>query len=221
MRVGILIAALLGAGLAACEGEAPIEDPPDTFALPGDPGSERLRAGKAAYEPCASCHHADGGGRPDGSIPRLAGQLPEILERQLGDLRAIDGMLPTMTPFARALSPAEVRDVARYLGSLPDPAEIGHGDGTALERGREVYDETCAACHGTGAGGQDLLNAPALRGQHAGYLVRRLDELAAGARPEDDPAMAALAAELDPADRLAVADHLSRLPGGPTLARRR
>jgi cytochrome c553 len=75
----------------------------------------------ASYAHCASCHLHDGSGRPDGSIPRLAGQRRSVLENKLYRLRAGTMRLPVMDPFARTLAPDEITEIARYLSSMPEP----------------------------------------------------------------------------------------------------
>ena len=176
-------------------------------------------AGPAAYAGCAACHLADGGGRPDGAIPRLAGQRAAVIAEKLA--RIADGRvaLPAMSPFARALAPEEIEAVAAHLEALPAPASVGVGAGDALARGAALYGGLCAPCHGAGGEGRDDPPTPAVCGQHAGYIDRRLEEIARGARADADPAMAAQAAALPPADRAAVADHLARSACPPRGAR--
>ena len=76
----------------------------------------------AAYAHCASCHLHDGSGRPDGSIPRLAGQRRSVLENKLYRLRAGMMRLPVMDAFARTLAPKEIAEIAGYLSGLPELA---------------------------------------------------------------------------------------------------
>ena len=170
-----------------------------------------LAAGQEVFGSCASCHLADAGGRPDGTIPRLAGQNSVILERRLWALFEDSSDLPVMTPFARALAPKEISQVSAYLSALPRPAQVGLGSGERLERGAEVYGELCISCHAPNGIGQSELNAPRLCGQHAAYSLRRLDEMTSGGRRNSDPAMSAIASVLDSQDRRAVSDYLARL----------
>ena len=162
---------------------------------------------------CASCHHADAGGRPDGSIPRLAGQRASVLTAKLD--RIADGAvhLPVMLPFARALDADARHRVATTLAELPRPQVIGTGDGGALDRGATAYAGLCAGCHGAAGEGRDAPPTPALCGQHHAYIVRRALDAAAGTRTDVDPAMAALVRALSPDDLDAIADHLSRCGG--------
>lgn len=158
----------------------------------------------AAYAHCASCHLHDGSGRPDGSVPRLNGQRRAILENKLYRLRAGMTRLPVMDPFARTLAPREVAEIAQYLSRLPEtkPAQT---DVSANERAKaaSLYAQHCASCHGANGEGSDGLFASRLCGQYAGFLERRLREIAARKRGDADAIMQDVV-EAVPADDLRV-----------------
>jgi len=143
-----------------------------------------------AFAHCASCHLHDGSGRPDGSIPRLAGQRRAVLENKLYRLRAGTMHLPVMDPYARTLLPTEVTDIAIYLSQLPE-IEIAPSAASDEERaaGAALFAQHCVACHGARGEGDDGLFASRLCGQYAGYLARRLEEAAAGTRGTADAIM--------------------------------
>ncbi len=203
----LLLSACVGSDERGPDGVG-LRDPWLAPAVPSDP---TRAAGRLVFASCASCHLADGGGRTDGSIPRLAGQDAAILERRLRGLFDGSVYLPVMTPFARALSDMEIEQVSAYLSSLPRPGAVGIGPGTQVEHGAVLYGAVCLNCHAAGAMGQPALNAPRLCGQHEAYLLRRMAEMA-GANPRaSDPAMVAVAAGLSLDARRAVSDHLSRL----------
>ncbi|MGB5502925.1 MAG: c-type cytochrome [Polyangiales bacterium] len=144
----------------------------------------------AAYAHCASCHLHDGSGRPDGSIPQLAGQRRAVLENKLYRLRAGTMHLPVMDPYARTLLPNEVSEIAIYLSRLPE-IEILPSAASDEERaqGAALYGQHCVSCHGVRGEGDDGLFASRLCGQYAGYLERRLEEAAAGTRGTVDAIM--------------------------------
>jgi cytochrome c553 len=144
----------------------------------------------AAYAHCASCHLHDGSGRPDGSIPRLAGQRRAVLENKLYRLRAGMARLPVMEPSARTLAAEEVAVIAAYLSALP-VAAAAPSSATEEEqaRGESLYAQHCASCHGANGEGHDGLFASRLCGQYAGYLDRRLDEISAQTRGDADAIM--------------------------------
>ena len=147
-----------------------------------------------AYAHCVSCHLHDGSGRPDGSIPRLAGQRRAVLENKLYRLRAGTMHLPVMDPYARTLLPKEVSEIAIYLSQLPE-IEIALSAASDEERagGAALYAQHCVACHGARGEGDDGLFASRLCGQYAGYLTRRLEEAAAGTRGAADAIMQGVA----------------------------
>lgn len=182
----------------------------------GDPWATRavttptLQAGAKVYAFCASCHLADGSGRPDGAIPRLAGQPAAIVVAKLESIRKEATYLPVMAAFVNSMSPVEVKAVAAYIAALPAPKSIGNGDGKALAQGEKSYAASCAACHGERGEGILALAAPRLCGQHAGYLVRRIDEAVRNTRGDANAGMAALAKPLSASQRAAVSDYLSR-----------
>ena len=113
---------------------------PDLRAVPGDPTSPATGAIRgminmiqslkkevpALYAACAACHGPMGQGNPELNAPKLAGQEPWYIERQLRNFQqkvrgAHEGDIygAQMLPFAGMLADAAaVRDVAAYIGSL-------------------------------------------------------------------------------------------------------
>lgn len=141
-------------------------------------------AGAELYAACASCHMADATGRSDGLVPRLAGQLESVLIHKLQKLRDATVTLPVMIPFARALTPVEITQVAHYIATLPGP-KIGAGS-------NKNYARYCASCHGEAGQGNDVLLAPKLCGQHEQYLSRRMIEITQNLRGDADMGMVAM-----------------------------
>ncbi len=153
----------------------------ESTAPPGEP---------AAYAHCASCHLHDGSGRPGGSIPRLAGQRQAVLENKLHRLRLGITRLPVMDPFARTLTPKEITDIAKYLSALPVAESPPSAASKAVRvRGASRYALHCASCHGANGEGHDGLFASRLCGQYAGYIHRRLHEIATRTRGDADAIM--------------------------------
>lgn len=82
--------------------------------------------GESLYRVCAACHGDDGAGNPDTQAPRLAGQHPWYLERQLQNFRAgirgadsadVNGFM--MRPMAEGLADDQaVTDVVAYISTL-------------------------------------------------------------------------------------------------------
>ena len=88
--------------------------------------AEAAERGQAFYKVCAACHGEDGAGNPDTQAPRLAGQHPWYLERQLRNFRAgirgadtadVNGFM--MRPMATGLPDDQaVTDVVAYISTL-------------------------------------------------------------------------------------------------------
>ncbi|MBI5334497.1 MAG: c-type cytochrome [Burkholderiales bacterium] len=126
---------------------------------------------------------------------------------------------------AAAASPATPTASAPSAASGVGSAGRGAGAraagvaGSGSARGRllaEVGDErlgvqACANCHGPGGNGRGEL-APALAGQHAGYLLAALQEWAKGSRRTDASGqMPQIAARLSAEDQQAVSDYFGSL----------
>ncbi|MFM1895857.1 MAG: hypothetical protein RLZZ385_931 [Pseudomonadota bacterium] len=146
-------------------------------------------SGREPYDDryCQTCHGADGVGNYGVQAPRLAGMEPWYLRRQLEIFRAgIRGTHPmdveglAMQPMAAKLTDESIDDIVAWVGSWDYvPAEITLSGDTAA--GRQAY-QSCAACHGAEAQGNEALGAPQLAGQNDWYLVTQLKNFKAGYR---------------------------------------
>jgi len=145
--------------------------------------------GKAAYAVCAACHGANGMGNKALNAPRIAGQEPWYLERQLNNYKkGIRGANPKdsygmqMRPMALTLANDQaVSDMAAYVSSMPvskSSESTVKGDATA---GKASY-MICQTCHGPTGGGNKALNSPRLTGLQDWYIVRQLKNFKSGAR---------------------------------------
>ena len=145
--------------------------------------------GKAAYAVCAACHGANGMGNKALNAPRIAGQEPWYLERQLKNFKAgVRGAHPKdpygmqMRPMALTLANDQaVSDMAAFLSSMPvskSSESTVKGDATA---GKASY-MICQTCHGPKGGGNKALNSPKLTGLQDWYIVRQLKNFKAGIR---------------------------------------
>ena len=172
--------------------------------------------GAQLFETCAACHGSAGRGTSDGTIPAIAGQHGSVILKQLVDFRhdrRWDERMQHFTDRHHLTSAQDLTDVAAYASSLPrfpSPTE-GIGDGSALAEGASVYFRVCEACHLPLGQGDVLRLRPRLAGQHYQYLLRQLDETAAGQRPGMDPAHVERLRALSSAQRRGIADYLSRM----------
>lgn len=170
---------------------------------------------------CVACHGTDGNS-PAPINPKLAGQFPEYLEKQLNNFKPVNGKAerpnPVMAGFAAALSAEDVRNVSAYFASQQaKPGAAKNKDtvalGQKLWRGGDVARgiPACASCHGpTGAG--IPVQYPRLAGQHAEYTEGQLKAFRVSERANDaNRMMRTVAAKLTDAEIKAVADYVAGL----------
>jgi len=106
---------------------------------------------------CAQCHASDARGSK--GFPSLAdgdwlyGGDPKAIQQTI--LNGRNGVMP---PLGAALGPEGTKDVAHYVLSLSgSPA-----DSIRIARGKEKFEQVCAACHGADGKGNQALGAPNL-----------------------------------------------------------
>ncbi|WP_414443700.1 c-type cytochrome [Burkholderia sp. 22PA0106] len=193
-----------------------------TQAYAADPAKPDLERGKAiATAVCASCHGADGNSAT-AAFPKLAGQHPEYLLKQLHDFKTQPGAKAparssaVMAGFAGALSEADARNVAAYYGSQTAKPGVAR-DAATVALGQKIYRggiaekgvPACASCHGpTGQG--IPAQYPRLSGQWADYTVAQLTAFQQGARNNNEP-MHQIASRLSDSEVKAVADYVAGL----------
>src|ERR1700690_954741 len=178
----------------------------DVLKLKGD-----ATAGQEAYEVCSACHLASGMGRPDGTLPVVAGEATHVPLKPMADIRAGQRENPTMYPFATSMTPQDIADTAAYMHSLKPLTNNGKGAGTNLKRGDELYKKDCQSCHGAKGEGDEAKFIPLLAGQHYKYTLRQIGEMREGKRKNADKDMVKVIKPLSDADIEAVSDYISRL----------
>ena len=143
--------------------------------------------GQKLFETCGSCHGADGGGKVDGSVPRIAGQHFSVLARQIVDFRLgirwdvrMEGVATRHDVMA---TPQDIADVAWFVSRLERDGKRGVRDGQDVERGASIYSANCSSCHGVDGSGNGQKQIPRIAGQHAGYLARQIYDAVDGRRP--------------------------------------
>jgi cytochrome c553 len=144
---------------------------------------------------CASCHGADGNSPINPVWPKIAGQHPQYIEKQLKNFKDGERTDPTMSPMAMPLSDQDVADLAAYFSSQTLQGGVAGADQVVV--GEQIYRAgnaatgvaACMACHGpTGAGNPQAL-FPALGGQHASYVEKALKDFRDGNRANDTNGM--------------------------------
>lgn len=191
-------------------------------------------AGQQKAAVCGACHGADGNNGADIyaalKAPKLAGQTPEYIVKSLHDFKAGRRTNPTMTPQAQAVADADIADLAAYFSkqqAKPNPAQ----NKDLLAQGEKIYQKgkgrpdvvtACIGCHGTnGIGSLDWAKvyskvpavlAPAIGGQHAGYVSGQLKAYKTGTRSTDPGSvMRNIAGRMDEKDIAAVSEYIATL----------
>lgn len=221
LALGMVPAAAAWAFAADAAKKAPgIESPGYVWNAPEDEKIEALkltghvRAGRESYEMCSACHLPSGAGRPDGSIPQLAGQHATVIIKQIADIRAGLRDNPVMYRYAMTLSdPQELADVAAYIQTLCIPLDHGKGSGDAalLAKGKNLYVEECSSCHGSNGEGDARKFYPVLAGQHYKYLLRQVTAIRDGKRRNADPDMVEVVKKYGDRDLDAVVEYMASL----------
>ena len=169
-----------------------------------------VEAGESKASACVSCH-GDKGNSTVTSFPKLAQQDSSYLKKQLHAFKDGSRKDPAMTSIAQSLSDQDINDIAAYynaqkvsINDLPPLHDDDDDDdkpslteaekNAAMEKlmaegsnlyrngdlGREV--SACIACHGPLGEGNEPAAFPALRSQHADYLIKTLTDFKNGNR---------------------------------------
>jgi cytochrome c553 len=183
---------------------------------------DAARGQPVAAAVCGACHGADGN-----SIipmnPKLAGQHPEYLFKQMKEFKAVDGKpadraSAIMKGMIAAFDENQMRDFAAYFASNKQtPAAETKAD--ANPQGRKLYLAgdlekglpACAACHGpTGAG--IPAQFPRIGGQFSEYTEAQLKAFRDGARANDvNKMMRTVALKMTDAEIKAVSSYIAGL----------
>jgi cytochrome c553 len=183
---------------------------------------------------CASCHAANGTGRPGSAFPNLTLLSPQYIYDALHAFANGQQQSGVMWPIAANLSDDQIRAVASRLGAGPalaspdDPDAHAPVRGTTGEQvaangvgatqqtgGAEVaspWVERCTSCHIQETGLGQVI--PALDGQRAAYLRMQLHAFKDGGRGDSGPynPMVHESHNLTDAEIVAVASFYASLP---------
>ena len=183
---------------------------------------DAARGEQIAGQVCAACHAADGNSVAAAN-PKIAGQFPEYLHKQLADFKPQSGKKPArdsaiMTPMVVNLSDADMKSLAAYYAAQQlKPAAAADKDLAAM--GQKIWRggiatsnvPACAGCHGP-AGAGIPAQYPRLSGQFAEYLAAQLKGFRDGARANDpNGAMRGVAARMTEREIRAVAEYAAGL----------
>lgn len=222
---GLAIIVVAGVALgAAAQGTGPAKTAAaQATPSPAQPAKAEAPKGVPAIvtQVCAGCHGVDGNSVAPIN-PKLAGQHPEYLQRQLAAFRAKEGggepdrANPIMAGFAMMLNPETAREVSlHYAAQKLQPSAAKEKDLAVL--GQRIYRAgiaakgvpACSGCHGpTGAG--IPAEYPRVAGQFAEYSAAQLLAFRQGTR-RNSPQMSAIAERMSDNEIKAVADYLAGL----------
>ena len=175
-----------------------------------------LAKGEASYSGvCAACHGADGNsGTPEN--PKVAGQHPQYLIKQLQEFKSGKRNNAIMKGFATTLSDDDMTNIAYWLASKqPKP---GFAKEKALvSLGEKIYRggiaerkiAACAGCHSPNGAGIPA-QYPRMSGQHADYSKSQLTAFRDGVRLNSIQ-MTGVAARLNDREIRAVSDYMAGL----------
>ncbi len=211
----IAVALASGAVLAA-------EPPPKGDAAKGQLVATQGIAAKGVPA-CATCHGPDGNSI-DAANPKLAGQFPEYMTKQLmnftpgKDNKPAERPNPVMGAFAAGLSLEQMRDVSAFYASQKLIPERARNKST-IELGQQIFRAgiadknvpACAGCHGPAGAGVPI-QFPVLGGQFAPYIEAQLKAFRSGERANDpNRMMRTTASRLSDLEIKAVADYIAGL----------
>jgi cytochrome c553 len=195
-------------------------------------GNPELGQQKAAA--CMACHGPDGNSPalppPTEQWPKLAGQMPEYITKQLHDFKAGKRANAQMSPMAQTVVEADIPDLAAFFAKqqvkpseATDKTLLAQGEKLFLKgKGRPSFVAACVGCHGVNGTGQrnwsdsykiaPAVLAPAIGGQHASYITKQLKAFRDSSRANDvGKVMHNVGMNLDDKEIMAVAEYVSTL----------
>lgn len=146
------------------------------WAIPVLSGS--VDSGVAPYERCALCHGLFGN-TTRSKFPKLAGQNPKYLERQiqyfLSGQRTNDG--GQMATVVTEIDISQIPEIVNWFATQPAPDPF---DSYSVEGESMFRDAGCIDCHREQMGPDVLV--PLLASQHPEYLTKQMLEMRDGVR---------------------------------------
>lgn len=172
-------------------------------------------AAKTASQVCAACHGADG----NSAIalnPKLAGQQPEYIAKQLKDFKSGERKNAVMSGMAATLTPEDMANLAAYYAGQTHTNGKARSNG-AGSLGEKIYRggiasthvPACAACHGPNGAGIPV-RFPRIAGQHADYILAQMKAFRTGERA-NAPMMRTIAEKMTDQEMAAVSDYIQGL----------
>lgn len=160
-------------------------------AAPAPTKADPAKGQQIASTVCAGCHGADGNSMIPAN-PKLAGQHPEYLFKQMKDFKSTGANPATrvkavMNGMIAAYDEPQMRDIAAYFGGQQQKSEVAKNRET-IELGQRLYRSgneskglaACSGCHGPTGTGMPA-QFPRIAGQFAEYIEAQLKSFREGA----------------------------------------
>lgn len=185
---------------------------------------------------CMGCHGDDGNSPTLPSlaeqVPKIAGQMPEYITKQLHDYKSGRRRNGQMSPQMQNVADMDIARIAAFFAAQRIKPNIDRNkDKSLLARGRNLYLKgrgrpaqvtACVGCHRKNGDGQrdwpktykiaPAILAPAIGGQHVRYVVKQLKAFRDGGRTNDrGQVMYNATRHLDDSDIEAVAEYITTL----------
>ena len=174
-------------------------------------------AGEAKSAVCMACH-GPGGNSLVPTWPKLAGQHPEYLYKQLMDFKMQNRVNEQMSPQVLALNEQDFVDLAAYFAAqtqsegTADPATVALGERIWRGGNPATGVPACTGCHGPAGRGVGPAKFPRVSGQHAAYTESTLKHFRDSVRANDpNGMMRGAAARMTDKEITAVAQFLQGL----------
>lgn len=183
------------------------------LAGPAHAQADEARAKKIAGGSCFLCHGAQGESTSE-VFPRLAGQNPEYVAKQLAAFKSGQRKSTAMADMVAKLTPDEMMALGLYYAKMRLPAEEAK-DPQLAQVGRYVYHNgnkfsgvpACVSCHGSS--GEGAAHLPRLATQFSGYLYTQLKQFNKRERTNDNAVMHAITEKMTELEMAAVSEYLS------------
>jgi cytochrome c553 len=206
------IVAMLAVASIAHAAEQQVAPKPDVAK-----GKTLFNTGDSAHNvpACIACH-GPAGASSVAQYPKLAAQHESYIYKQLNDFKTAQRTNPVMSPIAKALSDADMHNVAAYLSQTAAAPGAAKNKNT-VELGKDIFRggmaerniPACAGCHGPSGDGIPG-SFPRIAGQHQEYTTAQLMAFRSGARKNSDP-METIAKRMTDDEINAVADYVAGL----------
>ncbi len=190
--------------------------------------ADSVNTGKQKSITCVSCH-GEHGNSTMAMFPKLAQQNAGYLVNQLKAFKDGTRKDPMMSTLAMTLTENDMVDIANYYAEQKIVAEPAKSDESAEERaehetlvaqGGDLYRNgdlkrevsACIACHGPLGEGNKPAAFPALKSQHADYLIKTLNDFKSGKRSNNpENMMHMISAKMSDAEIKAVANRIATM----------